>query len=109
MMRKLFFVLPVLLCAFVSTARAGWEYDGTYVREGHYQDDGRRFIILLRGGMSYGMGQAKYDIGTLTSEYYYNPNDGAIVSAAYYDTCTNCGDFVYAGIADIGHLPVKKR
>ena len=109
MMKKLLLVLPMIACLVSPAARANWEYDGTYVRDGHYEDDGRRFIILIRGGISYGMAKTKNDIGTLTSEYYYNPNDGSIVSAAYYDTCTNCGDYVYAGIADLGKLPIKKN
>lgn len=109
MMKKILLVLPMLIaCAMSSNARANWEYDGVYVRDGYYQDDGRRFIILVRGGIAYGMAKIKNDIGTLTSEYYYNPNDGTIVSAAYYDACTTCTDFVYAGIADIGELPIKK-
>lgn len=107
-MKKLLFVLPMIACMASSGARANWEYDGVYVRDGHYEDDGRRFIILVRGGMSYGMGKMKNDISTLTSEFYYDPNDGAIVSAAYYETCTTCGDYVYAGVADIGKLPIKE-
>lgn len=111
MMKKILFALPMIACMCASNvARAGgWEYAGEHVRDGYYQDDGRRFIILIRGGMAHGMGKMKNDIGTLTSEYYYNPNDGAIVSAAYYDTCTTCGDFVYAGIADVGKLPIDKK
>ena len=103
------FVLPMILGLVSTGAHAtGWEYNGEYVRDGHYQDDGRRFIILVRGGMSYGMAKMKNDIGTLTSEFYYNPNDGSIVSAAYYDKCTTCTDYVYAGIADIGKVPIKE-
>ena len=98
----------MLLYMATGVARANWEYEGERVRDGYYQDDGRRFIIAIRGGISYGLGKMKNDIGTLTSEYYYNPNDGSIISAAYYDTCTTCGDYVYAGIADIGKLPIKK-
>ena len=109
MMKNILFVLPMVACLFSTAGHANWEYDGTYVRDGYYQDDGRRFIIVVRGGMSYGTGKMKNDIGTLTSEYYYNPNDGSIISASYYDTCTNCSDYVYAGIADIGGLPINKN
>ncbi len=111
MMKRIRFVLPIICACLTSNAvrAGGWEYAGEGVRDGYYQDDGRRFIILVRGGMAYGMGKMKNDIGTLTSEYYYNPNDGSIVSAAYYDTCTTCGDYVYAGIADIGKLPIDKK
>lgn len=109
MMKRMLFVLPMIACLVSAGARANWEYDGTYVRDGYYRDDGRRFIILVRGGMSYGMAKMKNDIGTLTSEFYYNPNDGSIVSAAYYDKCTTCGDYVYAGIADVGKVPIKEN
>lgn len=108
-MKKIFFVLPLIACLGSNVARANWEYSGEGVRDGHYTDDGRRFIILVRGGVAYGIGKMHNDIGTLTSGYYYNPNDGAIVSESYYDTCTNCSDFVYAGLADIGELPIKEN
>ena len=109
-MKKLLFVLPMVACMVSSVARAGWEYDGEHINDGYYRDDGRRFIILVRGGMSYGMAKMKNDIGTLTSEFWYDPNGGSIVSGAYHDSCgAACGDFVYAGIADIGKLPMNKN
>ena len=100
----------MIACLVSPAARAGWEYDGEHINDGYYQDDGRRFIILVRGGMSYGMAKVKNDIGTLTSEYWQDPVDGAIVSGAYYEACgAACEDYVYAGIADIGKVPINKK
>ena len=72
MMKRLLFVLPMLLCVGFNAARANWEYDGEYTRDGYYQDDGRHFIILIRGGMSYARGKIKSDVGELTTDYYFD-------------------------------------
>lgn len=77
MMKKIFFVLPLLMCAVGTTAQANWEYNGEYVRDGYYTDDGGRFSVSLRGGMSYGMGKIKNDMGNLTTNYY---SDGVNVT-----------------------------
>ena len=58
-MKRMLFVLPMIACLVSMGARATWEYDGEDVRDGYYLVDGRRFIILVRGGMSYGMAQMK--------------------------------------------------
>lgn len=104
-------MLPVLSCLISGAANANWQYPGTYVGDGWYEDDGSRFVISFRGGASMSMASVKNEIGSLTSEYYYNPADGFVVSAAYYDSCVDqggCEGYVYAGIGELADLPAAK-
>ena len=105
MMKKMFLVLPMLLCMLTGVARANWEYDGEHIGDGYYQDDGRRFIILVRGGIAYGMAGIKNDIGTLNTAYYYD--NGSIIPA------TVCGDscdsyYEFLGFGNLGDLKTTK-
>ncbi len=105
------FLLPVLSCALFGAAQANWQYPGTYVGDGWYTDDGSRFTISVRGGASMSFASIKNEIGSLTSEYYINPADGMVVSAAYYDACVDgggCAGFEYAGIGELAELPPNK-
>ncbi len=99
--------LAAISCAVFGAANANWQYSGTYVRDGWYADDGARFVLSFRGGAALGRGTIKNDIGALSSEYYYNPADGMVISAAYYDECgAACsGVFGYAGVGNIADLP----
>lgn len=113
MRKRIIYILPILSCLCGAGANANWEYPGTYVGDGWYSDDGSRFTISVRGGASVAFASIKNDIGALTSEYYYNPNDGSVISAAYYDACRNgsaggCADYVYAGVGELGTLPAKE-
>ncbi len=108
--RKIF-LLPLLVLAFVGGARANWQYDGTYIGDGWYTDDGMRFVLSFRGGASMGMASMKNEVGALSTEYYYNETDGSIISAAYYDACVDaggCDGFVYAGVGELGALPATE-
>lgn len=111
MRRGFLFLLPVFCVLISHTAQANWEYPGTYIGDGWYEDDGSSFVISVRGGASMAFGTIKNDIGALTSEYYYNPTDGSVISAAYYDACNDnggCEGYLYAGIGEIGELPAKE-
>lgn len=111
MRKSLLLVLPFLSCLMSGVAVANWQYGGTYVGDGAYTDDGTRFVISVRGGGSMGFGTIKNKIGSLTSEYYYNPDDGMIISAAYKEACKDqggCENFVYAGVGELGDLPADK-
>ena len=71
MMKRMLLVLSTLTCVGLSgVARANWEYGDDRVTTGWYQDDGRRFIIAVRGGIAYGMAKLKNDVGTLGADYY---------------------------------------
>ena len=100
------FVLSVLLCVGVNNAaHANWEYDGEGVRDGYYQDDGRHFIILIRGGMSWATGKMKNDIGALTTDYYF---DGHSVIPG--TVCgSSCSGYQFAGYGNIGELKPTKN
>ncbi len=111
MKSKKIFLLPVLMCLAAPGAHANWQYSGTYIGEGTYADDGSRFVISLRGGASYGMASIENDMGSLTSEYYYDPTTGIVASKPYYDACVlagNCDGFLYAGVGDLSTLPADQ-
>ena len=102
--RKLL-LLPFLSCLVATLAHANWEYSGYYVGDGAYADDGSRFVVSLRGGASVSAATIKNQVGSLTSEYYYDPDSGVIMSAGYCGE--NCDQYTYAGIADLSELPPR--
>lgn len=104
-------LLPVLSCLMFGAARANWEYPGYYVGEGAYTDDGSRFIVSVRGGVSVGMGTIKNEIGELTPLYYMSPDGSVIMSELGYYQCTDrgqCADYIPAGYVNLGDLPATK-
>lgn len=113
MRKRIFGILPVLMALCGAPAYANWQYPGTYVGDGWYDDDGSRFVLSVRGGASFGFSSIKNDVGALTSEYFINPDDGAVWSAAYYDACVaqggNCDGFIYAGVGNIGELSAAEN
>ena len=111
MRKSIFCILSVLSCFAVAPARANWEYSGTYLGDGWYTDDGSRFVMSVRGGAALGFGSIKNEVGALTTEYYINPGDGMVISAAYYDACVEgggCAGFEYAGMGETSALPAAK-
>jgi len=111
MRKSLFGILSVLSCLAVMPANANWEYSGTYLGDGVYHDDGSRFVMSVRGGASLGFASIKNEVGSLTTEYYVNPADGMVISAAYYDACVaggGCAGFAYAGIGDLADVSPAK-
>ena len=102
MMKKLLCVLSMIACLEMPAARADWEYDGVYVRDGHYEDDGRRFIILVRGGISYGIAKIKSDVGSLTVDYYYDSATSSVIPGTVCDGA--CGAYEFIGYGSIGDL-----
>ena len=108
MMKKIFFVLPFIACLFSNSVHAvGWEYDGDGVRDGHYQDDGRRFIVLMRGGVAYGRAKMKNDIGTLNAPYYQEIGGSEpFICDPAYETCSG---YEFLGIGNIGTMPMNKN
>ncbi len=107
MRKSLFCILSVLSIFSAAPASANWQYPGTYLGDGWYSDDGSRFVISARGGASFGFGSIKNEVGSLTTEYYINPGDGMVISAAYYDACVQgggCAGFAYAGMGDLADV-----
>ncbi|MDE6571457.1 MAG: hypothetical protein K2L95_04565 [Alphaproteobacteria bacterium] len=108
---KSIFIVSLISALGAAPAHANWQYDGEFVRDGWYMDDGSRFTISVRGGASMGFGAIKNDVGSMTSEYYYSPDNGMVISAAYYDACLEnggCENFVYAGIGELSELPASQ-
>ena len=87
---------------------ANWQYDGIYVGDGWYEDDGSRFVLSIRGGASMGFAGIKNDVGAL-SAYYYVDSSGAIIPET---VCRanggDCSGYELAGYGDISTLPATK-
>ena len=98
-------LLPFLSCLVIGGARANWEYDGYYVGDGAYVDNGSRFAISVRGGASFSTAKIKNQVGSLTSEYYIDTATGIVMSAGYCGD--DCAMFTYAGMADLAALPPR--
>ena len=110
MRKRSFYILPVLASVLGAPAMADWQYPGTYVRDGWYEDDGARFVISARGGAAFGMASIKNEAGAIANEYFLAP-DGTPVSATYYYSCVEqggCDDYEYAGYGDLNKLPATK-
>ncbi len=96
-------VISAMICALSVPAIAGWQYDGIYVSDGWYTDDGTRFVISARGGASIGMASIKNDAGAISSGFFYDditntliPDDG------------NGSSFPYAGYYELSDIPADK-
>ena len=108
--KHIFFIL-LSLGFSLSDAEANWQYPGTYLGDGWYEDDGSRFVLSFRGGASIVNAGIKNNIGSLTSEYYMDPSNGVVVSAEYYDYCSDmggCENYVFAGVGELAELPASK-
>ena len=108
MRKRIHTILPILFCAMTLPAMANWQYDGVYVGDGWYEDDGSRFVLSLRGGASMGFAGIKNDVGAL-SAYYYVDSAGSIVPET---VCRanggDCSGYELAGYGDISTLPPTK-
>ena len=106
--KSLFFIL---LGSIVSPAFAGWQYNGYYVKDGYYQDDGSRFTISLRGGLSLANAKMENKVGNLDGYYYINPTTGAAVSLRYFATeaDADAAGFTDIAVGNIGSLPAKEK
>ena len=92
------------LCAL--PAFAGWQYDGVYLGDGWYQDDGSRFVLSVRGGASYAMGTIENNAGAIVTEYYLSPDKTEIATKGYYeDTLGSPAGWFYAGKVDVADIP----
>ena len=95
------FIISMMICALSAPAIAGWQYDGIYVRDGWYTDDGTRFVISARGGASIGMASVHNDVGAISIGFTYDPNTDNLEPTADFSK-------INAGFADLADLPVEK-
>lgn len=105
-MKYSLFSMLMILCS--GPAFAGWQYNGYYINDGYYNDDGSRFVIGLRGGLSLAHAKIKNDVGSLYGYYYINETDGEVVSMLAWQAAGNPDGYLYAGSGDISTLPAKK-
>ena len=101
-------VFSLLAALIAGPAVAGWQYDGYYIRDGRYDDDGSRFIISARGGLSLGRGRIKNEVGSLYGYYYMNDANGNIISEQAYDNAGSPTGYTYVGYGDLSTLHAKK-
>lgn len=108
------YLLSLMLSIATVPAFAGWQNAGYYMDDGYYTDDGSRFVIGLRGGVSFANAKMKNDMGSLESGYYMNTTTGEVISDLRY--CLAAGDcdtvipgWVFAGTGDLSALPVKEK
>ena len=99
MMTVLFAVMP---------AFAGWEYGGYYINDGYHKDDGMRFVIGARGGLSWANAKIKNDVGNLYGYYYVSETTGDVISAMGWDAAGKPLDYLYAGYGELSTLPAKE-
>lgn len=106
------YLFSLLLSVVALPVFAGWQYNGYYVDDGHYSDDGSRFVVGVRGGLSFGNAKMKNDIGSLESGYYMNTTTGEVISDLRYYLAGNGADipgWEYIGTGDIAKLPMKSK
>lgn len=107
---KSLFSIAVMLCTIPSFAN--WQSNGYYINDSYYSDDGSRFVVGLRGGVSFASAKMKNDVGSLDAEYWVSTTTGQVISDLRYDLAGGAEtlpDFVYAGTGNIGTLPVKEN
>ena len=87
---------------------AGWQYNGYYVDDGYYADDGSRFVIGIRGGVSFANAKINNDVGSLYGYYYFNESNGDVVSQMAWEAAGEPTGYLFAGYGDLSTLPAKK-
>ncbi|MBR5904431.1 MAG: hypothetical protein IKZ49_02745 [Alphaproteobacteria bacterium] len=109
-MRILKYIPFMIMCMFANTAMAGWQYNGYYIKDGYYSDDGSRFIIGFNGGLSWGNASITNEVGSLQASYYMNSTTGVVISGTAYALLdsTQQAEYVDIGIGDVSELKAKK-
>ena len=103
---SVFSLFVMMLC---ETAFAGWQNDGYYIRDGYYNDDGSRFTIGFRGGISWAKADMKNEMGTLEADYWMNNTTGSVIThLALSNSSENPDNYTYAGAGNIATLPIRK-
>lgn len=108
MRKRNIFLLPILSCLFAMPAIADWQYPGTYIGDGWYEDDGMRFVISARGGASFGFASMKNDVGAIVTDYYVSPDLKDVANAAYCKASGACTGWEYAGYGELSRVPVAQ-
>lgn len=109
--KSLFFILSIMLSM---PALAGWQYNGYYINEGYYNDDGSRFVMGGYGGVSFVNAKIKNEVGSLQTDYYASRSTGSVISGTAYRMMEDAGvdvesEYDPVGVGDISELPVAKN
>lgn len=107
MRKRNIYILSVLSCLIGAPAFANWQYPGTYVGDGWYEDDGMRFVISGRGGASFGFASIKNEVGAIVNQYFLD-SGGVVVTAGYCKDLDNCSGYTYLGYGDLSKLSPAK-
>ena len=110
MKKRIFTILPILFGLTTLPAAANWQYDGIYVGDGWYQDDGSRFVLSFRGGASAGFGTIKNNVGALSAWYVVDDagNVQPEIVCGGLEKCLESG-YTAAGYGEISTLPPTKN
>lgn len=92
------------MCALSLPAFAGWQYDGVYVGDGWYTDDGSRFVISARGGASFASAKIKNDVGAISSGFFYDSANNMLVP----EGDPSASGLPYAGYYELSDIPADK-
>lgn len=106
-LKKSLFSLLMMMC--VAPAFAGWQYDGYYIDDSYYTDDGTKFVIGFRGGMSWANAKIHNEIGNLYGYYYVNETTGDVISAMAWEAAGSPAGYLSAGYGDLSTLPAKEN
>jgi len=107
-------VCSFLVALLAIPAFAGWEYNGYYVDDGVYRDDGSRFTVGIHGGLAMSHAKLKNEMGSLYADYYIDDNTGVIVSSLSFLTSFGTDssqwptNYSYAGYGDLATVPIKE-
>ena len=93
-----------MICALSAPAFAGWQYDGIYVGDGWYTDNGNRFIISARGGASFGTASIKNEVGAISVGIHYDEETNSIIPI----DSPNASQYPYAGYYELSDIPAVK-
>ena len=108
MRKRIYTIMPILSCLAAMPAMANWQYDGTYIGDGWYMDDGSRFVISVRGGASVGSAKTVNEIGALSTHYYIDGSGEIIPETVCQAGGGDCSGYEYAGYGNLSSLPTTK-
>lgn len=107
MRKRIFTILPLLSCFFALPAFAGWQYDGEYLGDGWYEDDGSRFTLSVRGGFALGMAGIENNAGAIATGYMVSPDLDEVATTDYCKEYGCPSDWIPA-YAELSDVPVSK-
>lgn len=110
------FLFPIICALLVMPANANWQYNYQNTGRGVYTDDGSRFSLSFRGGLSSISAKITNELGSLVPGPYYVENaTGLAMTEAYYilyivpSDGFNPANYTSVGQIDIAELPAAKK